>query len=329
MKIFVTGGNGFIGSCVVHLLLEQGYEVRCLLRPTSNIQRLAGLQYERLIGDISNLESCMEGMYGCEGVIHLAGLSNWADIQSPLLEKIVVNGAQNVLHAAQQNGQLRTVIVSSMAAVNGTTKPQCLNEDSLFSLPNTSEYAYAWAKKRVEVLCHDAAAMGLPVVVVNPSEVYGPNDDDLITSANLIDIARLNPVPVIKGGTSIAHVDDVATGIIKAWEKGKSGERYILGGDNLTVQELVSLTSALLNQRKWMIPIPTIVIRLIININQRFSLPLPLNAAVMPYAIRYWFVDNTKARQELGIDFRSARQTLAPTLDWLVTHGYIETNPQK
>ncbi len=323
-KMFVTGGNGFIGSSVVRHLLKQGYAVRCLLRPTSNTQRLADLQFERIIGDIRDLDILIQGMQGCNGVIHLAGLSNWKEIQSPLLGEVVVGGSQNVLQAAQQNGNLRTIVVSSVVAVNGTTSPQLLNEDSPFSLPNTPEYAYAWVKRRVEQLCREAATRSLPVIIVNPVEVYGPDDQDLITAGNLIDIAQLNPVPIIKGGASIVHFDDVAAGIIKAWEHGQPGERYILGGDNLTLRELVTLVLELLGQQKRMIAIPTFLIKLIVYVGQRLSLPLPLNPAIIPYAVRYWFVDNTKARQELDVQFRSARQTLAPTLEWLVENGYIE-----
>ena len=118
-------------------------------------------------------------------------------------------------------------------------------------------------------------------------------------------------------GTSVVYVDDVATGIIAALEKGKAGERYILGGDNLLLKELAELTLDLLGQKKTILTLPNPLIRGIAKIGQTFHLPLPFNPAVIPYAVRYWLMNNTKARNELGIDFRSARETLTPTLRWL------------
>ena len=316
-KIFVTGGNGFIGSRVVRHLLEQGYAVRCLLRTTSKTDRIDELDVERVIGDVRDSASLEEGMAGCDGVIHLASLSNWDDIHSPLMREVVVEGSQKVLNAAQQAGNLRMVHVSSVVAINGTQEPVLQNEKSPFTLTNRKTYAYAFAKHEVEQRCQQAAAAGLPVMIVNPAEVYGPYDHDMITAGNLVDFAKSNPVFVPHGGTSVVYVDDVATGIIAALEKGKAGERYILGGDNLLLKELAELTLDLLGQKKTILTLPNPLIRGIAKIGQTFHLPLPFNPAVIPYAVRYWLMNNTKARNELGIDFRSARETLTPTLRWL------------
>ncbi|MCB0192295.1 MAG: NAD-dependent epimerase/dehydratase family protein [Anaerolineae bacterium] len=324
--IFVTGGNGFIGSRVVRHLTESGYHVRCLLRPTSLTHRIDAVEFEPIIGDIRDLAGLKKSMQGCQGVIHLASLSNWNDINSPLLHDVVVTGSRNVLKAAQHCGNLRTVFVSSIVTISGTKSPVRCDETNPFSLPPRKDYAYALAKRTVEEACLSAAQDGLPVVVVNPAEVYGPDDTDLITAGNLLDFVTSNPVLVPTGGTSIVHVDDVAAGIVAAFHHGRPAERYILGGDNLTVRALAALTLELWGQPRKIITVPNILLMWLAKAGQVWHLPLPFNPAVIPYATRYWFIDSRKAHRELGIHFRSARETLEPTLRWLQKNKTLKTH---
>ena len=157
----------------------------------------------------------------------------------------------------------------------------------------------------------------MPAIIVNPAEVYGPDDTTLGTAGNLIDFARSRPVLVCRGGTSVVHVQDVSAGIIKALARGQPGERYILGGENLTIRELAQLVLQLLGRRVPIVMIPRSLARTVSRVAPRLGLPLPYNPQVVPYATRYWFVDSTKARRELGVTFRGARETIAPTLQWL------------
>jgi dihydroflavonol-4-reductase len=322
MRVFVTGGNGFIGSVVVRTLVARGYTVRCLVRATSDTGRIDALPVERVIGDIRDAPSLVSGMTGCDGVIHLAGLSSWNDLDSPLMDDIVVGGTRNVLDAARRAGRPRTVVVSTSVAVNGTPEPVVHDEASTLNLP-AGGYVYSRAKARAEAVCRAAVADGLPVVIVNPGEVFGANDTALITAGNLVDFARSSPVLVCHGGTSVVHVDDVAEGIVAALERGRPGERYILAGDNLTIRQLAELTISLLGQRKLVVSAPNRLIRWFAAICGRLHVPLPFNPAVLPYATLYWFMDNTRARTELGVSFRSARETLQPTLAWLIGAGLL------
>lgn len=323
-KIFVTGGAGFIGSRVVKMLLEQGYEVRCLLRNTTNTRRIDGLNYEKFFGDITNAASLEEGMKGCTGVIHLASLSNWKDIKSPKMPLVVIEGSKNVIEAAKKNSNLKMVYVSSSTAIGGTDDLRILNEDSPFTLPNNNHYVYAHAKKQVEEYCKQEAKKGFPVVIVNPTEVYGPYDYDKITLGNLIDFATTKTVQLAKGGTSIVYVDDVANGIIAALEKGRPGERYILGGENMEFKDLAALTLEILGIKK---PIKTISRKMLMTlawISKTFGINMGFEPAVIPYAVKYWFVDNSKAKKELGVTFRSPREILEPTLKWAKEEGMIK-----
>lgn len=323
-KIFVTGGAGFIGSRVVKMLLEQGYEVRCLLRNTTNTRRIDGLGYEKFIGDITDAASLNEGMKGCDGVIHLASLSNWKDIKSAKMPMVVIEGSKKVLDAAKENGNIKVVYVSSSTAVDGTDDKKVLDENSPLTLPKNKHYIYAHAKKEVEEYCKQRAKEGQPIVIVNPTEVYGPFDYDKITSGNLIDFATTKTVQLAKGGTSIVYVDDVAAGIIAAYEKGKSGERYILGSDNMEFEDLAKLTLELLAIQK---PVKEIGRGMLMNLawfSKTFGINMGFEPAVIPYAVKYWFVDNTKAKNELGVSFRGAREILEPTLKWVKEEGMIK-----
>ncbi|MCW2655278.1 MAG: dihydroflavonol-4-reductase [Mycobacterium sp.] len=314
--IFVTGGNGFIGSVVVRKLLEKGYNVRCLLRANSNIDRIKGLAYQTVIGDVRDTISVDQGVHGCDGVVHLASLSNWNDINSPLMDEVVVNGSRNVLSAAKRAGNSRMVFVSSAAAVNGSTSAVIHDEHSDCTL-DLRKYRYCSVKRIVEEACRAAAKDGLPVSIVNPTEVYGPNDTALNTASNLVYFAESSPVLVCKGGTSVVHVDDVAEGIIAAWERGTPGERYILGGDNLSVADLANLTLDILGKKKPVLQIPNKLLQVAGKTAQTLKLPFPISPDVIPYATLFWLMDNQKARTELGIKFRGARETLTPTLAWL------------
>ena len=239
MKVFVTGGNGFIGSRVVHRLHADGHSVRCLLRATSRTDRIDGVPWERHLGDLRELEGLRKGMEGCDAVIHLASISSWDAIRSPLMREVVVDGTRNVLSAAAETG-LRTVFVSSVTAIGATREPVVLDENASFDLPE-EPFVYAHAKRDAEELCMQAAIEGLPVLIVNPCEVWGPNDDDFITAEYARDTLKDWPAMTVNGGTALAHVDDIAGGIVSAIQAGRPGERYILGGENVAAPELTRM----------------------------------------------------------------------------------------
>jgi dihydroflavonol-4-reductase len=321
-KVLVTGGSGFIGSVVVRTLIREGALVRCLLRPTSKLERLAGLSYERADGDVRDAVSLKKAVDGCQGVIHLAGLSSWELIDSPAMKEVTEEGTRNLLVAARDGGVKKFVFVSTAAAINASDEPKVFDETSSFELGKTN-LSYAIHKHAAEQMCLAFNTEGLPVVIVNPTEVYGPNDTDLITAGNLVDFAKSSPVMVCSGGTSVAYVDDVALGAVRALERGRPGERYILGGENLKVKELAALTLEILGQKKRIMVLPNSVIRGVARGALGLGIPVPFNPRVIPYATRYWFVDTSKATRELGVTFRPARDALAPTLSWLKETGRI------
>jgi dihydroflavonol-4-reductase len=323
LKVFVTGGSGFIGSAVVRQLHAAGHTVRVLVRPTSNTQRIDALPVERVVGDVRDESLLRSAIKGQHAIIHLAGLVAWELIDTPEMGEISQRGTAGVLAAVRATPGARVVYVSSVLAVGSTSFPQPVDETFPYLLDTDRQLKHSHYKHRAELLCRRAVDDGLDIVMVNPSEVYGPHDIGLITSSNLIDFAKSNPVLVCHGGTSVAHVDDVAAGILAALDRGRRGERYILGGENLTHRQLAELFLEMAGQDKRVIVVPNGPLRAVTRLARALRIPLPYNPCVVPYATRYFWVDNAKAKRELGVDFRSARDTLGPTVEWLKTAGLI------
>jgi dihydroflavonol-4-reductase len=316
MKVFLTGGNGFIGSVVARQLVASGYDIVCLLRETSRLDRIAMLPFTRASGDVRDVASLREAMSKCDCTVHLAAPGAWEQDEPSLLSQVLEGGARNVLEVAAKLRDHRVVVVSSTAAIAASNRPVVFDERAAFSMPDMKLH-YAFAKHRAEIIALEAYERGAPVIIVNPAEVYGPGDTALVTAGNLIDFATSTPVLVCKGGTCVVHVDDVAAGIVAAVERGRPGERYILGGENLTIRRLAELVLELIGRRARVVEIPNRLARFATRLAVALRLPLPYNPHVVPYATRYWFVDSAKAQRELGVAFRGARETIGATLDWL------------
>jgi dihydroflavonol-4-reductase len=321
LKTLVTGASGFIGSVVVRMLRASGGDVRCLVRHTSRIDRIADLGCELAVGDILDLASLRKAARDCDSVIHLAGIANWNLIHSPQMRDVVFGGTRNLLMVALESRIERFVYVSSTVAVAGTRSPVVHNEESPHRLRGSC-YVYAEAKQEAEQLCRSYCDR-MSVVIVNPGEVYGPNDTELVTAGNLIDFAKSNPVLVCRGGTSVCHVDDVANGMLAALDRGRNGERYILAGENVTIRRLAELTNEILSLKKTILTFPTPIVQALAWAGRVLHLPLPFNPRMIPYATLYWFTDNSKAGRELGVQFRSATACLRPALEWCINAGYI------
>jgi dihydroflavonol-4-reductase len=325
MKIFVTGGHGFIGSRVVHMLIQNGHEVRCLVRATSKTHRIDGLAVQRFVGDVRDKASLVEGMKGTDACIHLASVSSWNEIRSDALEATIIDGTKNILEAAKEAGAKRVVFVSSALAVNGSKDPVVFDETSAFDVKDPA-LRYAHAKHKAEGIALEHAKNGLDVVIVNPGEVYGPEDDGFITAGNIKDILVGWPALTCRGGTAVTHVDDVAEGMILALEKGRSGERYILGGDNLSVEELVRLVLDIAAKKTPVLKLPNGIVKGLIQGMAKIHLPTPVIPEVLDYATLFWFMDSSKAKRELGYRPRSARDAIAPVIDWLHAAGHVKAS---
>ncbi|MEL7370686.1 MAG: NAD-dependent epimerase/dehydratase family protein [Myxococcota bacterium] len=329
MKIFLTGGHGFIGSHVVARLAQRDETLRCLVRQSSKTHRIDAFTFDKVVGDVRDVASMQAGMEGCDAAIHLASVSSWEDMESSALEDIVIQGTKNVALAAKAAGVKRLVYVSSSMAVNASESPTVYDEASNFELTD-AKYRYPRAKHAAEAALDAEITEDFEVVTVCPCEVYGPNDDALVTASNLRDMINDWPALACTGGTAVVHVDDVADGIVAALDKGRSGERYILGGENLTVEQLVRLTLDIAGLKTPVVKLPNGLAKAVIGGMAKIGLPTPVVPEVLTYATLFWFMDSSKATKELGFTARPPREVLIPTIRWLYEAGHAKkgTKPE-
>ncbi|MCG8528736.1 MAG: NAD-dependent epimerase/dehydratase family protein [Opitutales bacterium] len=321
MRVLVTGASGFIGSHVVKKLLSVGYQVRLTHRKHSNLYRLDGLDVEKSIADVRDPESMERALSGCRAVIHCASLSNWKDLLSPALREIIVDGTRIIADYCQKNS-IRMVYVSSAAALGASKfSPEIRHRESEFNL-DPDQFTYAALKSEADNLCSTKTEEGADIVMVHPVETYGPGDDQMVTASTLKDFLSLPICVTCDGGTSIAHVEDVANGIVAALERGKSGNKYILGSENLSILELAELTLKVADRKKPIVKIPRRLLNLLID--TMFRIPLPFfreNRAKLRYATYYWYFETEPCLKELGVPFRSAEKIVEETVNWLGSKG--------
>jgi dihydroflavonol-4-reductase len=327
-KLLITGGNGFLGSRTAHEFSRAGYSLRILLREKSDTRRIADLAFDTAYGDVRNPESLRAAMDGCEAVIHLAGISAWHQIRefASELDEVIVEGTRNILEAAAQAKVRRVVFVSSAASYGGSSEPVVFTEDLDVSR-TASTLPYARAKRRAEDVVNSFLKKSeCEVVTVNPCEIYGPDDIGLVTAENLIGLLGPGAAFVVKGGTAVAHVDDVARGIRLAFENGRSGEKYFLGGDNLALAEIASVVRAIAGKSGRVITVPNWAVR---SLNRAFiatRFPPAIPKDFFEYASRYWFVSTEKAKRELGYESRPAAEVFKEVVPWLVSSGKVSND---
>jgi dihydroflavonol-4-reductase len=246
----VTGGSGFLGSAVVRALLARGVRVRALVRPTSPRDNFDGLECEVVVGDLIDRESLKAAMKGVRYLFHVAAdYRLWARDPSVIM-RANVEGTLNLKREALAAGVERIVYTSSVAAlrVAGATVP--VDETSALS-PDEAIGAYKRSKTMAERAVEEMILRdGLPAIIVNPTTPIGPRDiRPTPTGRILLDAARGRIPAFVNTGLNFAHVDDVAAGHLLAFERGRIGERYILGGENLSLQQVLG-TIAELTGRK-------------------------------------------------------------------------------
>lgn len=322
MRVLVTGANGFIGARVVPALLAAGHEPVCMVRATSDTARIDGISVERRVGDVLDPGSLESAMIGCDAVVHLAALASWDLVDKPANRTVILEGTSNVLAAAAATNTRRIVYVSSIVTVAGSLEPETFDETSVPAAP-LGKLGYAAAKYEAEQLCRQAATGDLEVVTVNPAEVYGPGDTARITCGNLIDMVAGPAAVIVRGGTGVVHVDDVASGIVAALERGRSGERYLLAGENLTTRQLADECRRAVGLAPRAVTLPRWLALLLSWMGRRLHVPLPVSPWVLPYAVRFWFASSGKAEREIGWSYRPAHSTIRETLEWCSSEGMI------
>lgn len=323
-KVFVTGGHGFVGSHVVEQLLAKGYSVRCLVRKSSKTHRIDHLDVEKIVGDILDADSLRGGMQGMDRCIHLAGISAYKDMQEDWTIPTIVEGTTNVFQAAMDVELDRVVYIGSgiVYCTHDSDRGRVVSEDEPFVLHDSGLF-YAIGKHEAEKVVDDYVEKGLHVSVAIPMETYGPNDDDFLTTGYLKEAINSWPALATAGGTSFAHVEDVADGIVRTLEKGGAGERYILGGENATIKEIIELCLEVAGKPKPVLVLPTGITKFVLRGLDRMGLPTPEHPNAVDYGTLFGFTSSEKAKRELGYSPRPPREVMQSTVDWLRAKGHI------
>ncbi len=324
----VTGASGFIGSAVVRRLLARGERVRCCVEPGAKLDNLDGLDVEIVTADVNDREAIERALDGCERLFHLAAIyAIWLPDPS-LMYRVNVEGSKTVLWAAYKAKLEKVVYTSSIAAVGRGQEGAPVDETHQFSQRDWDEgNAYIRSKWLSERDALRFAAEGLPLVVVNPAFPFGERDIAPTPTGGVIVGALKRQVPgYVDSGFNVIDVDDCAEGHVLAAEKGRIGERYILGNDNVTLRDFYQTVARVAGIK---IPDRRIPAPLAEGIgwamekvaDWRKQRPLATYKAAK-YAAHTHFFDNSKARRELGLPSTPLEHTIEKAVRWFRTHGY-------
>jgi dihydroflavonol-4-reductase len=327
MQVFVTGGTGFIGAHLVRLLLQQGYTVKALVRSSSNLDNLRGLDVEVVQGDLNDPD-LWQKMVGCQYLFHVAAHYSLWQKDRELLYHHNVLGTHNVLTAARKAEIERTVYTSSVAAIGVGSSGQIVDETHQSPLDKLVG-DYKKSKFLAEQEAMQAAVTGQEVVVVNPSSPIGALDIKPTPTGDIILRFLRRQMPVyLDTGLNFIDVRDVAWGHLLALQRGKSGDRYILGHQNLTLkqllEELAEITGLSAPQRT----VPAWLPLGVAWIDEKILAPLgklpsvPLDGVRMAKQPMYY--DASKAVRELGLPQSSLNAALQDAVYWFVSKGYVK-----
>jgi dihydroflavonol-4-reductase len=314
VKTLLTGGAGFIGTHLVRALAERGDELRLLIRRTTRADHLAGLDCEVVAGDVTDRRAVRRAMRGVGRVFHVAGRTSMRRADRREVFETNVRGTSIVLGEALRAEVERVVHTSSVSAIGTARRGSTADESTAFDLGGLG-IAYINSKHEAEVEGLRLAARGLPVVFVNPSYLFGP-DDPSRTSMGLVRRFLLGRIPgYIDGALNVVDVRDVAAGHLLADERGTVGERYILGGRNFTLDRLFADLSRLSGVPP-PVKLPASLLLGPIMLAERLGLPTPTSSDEVRSATLWWAYRNTKARNELGFAPRPHEETLEDSVNW-------------
>ena len=324
----VTGASGCVGSALVRKLIAAAHQVRVLLRPTSDLRNIEGLPVEVALGDLTDKNSLERALEGCNALYHAAAdYRLWARHPQQLYQNNVA-GTVNIMQAALKAGVERIVYTSSVATLGlhadgspaDENTPVTLN-DMIGHYKRSKFLAEAEVKRMI-------AGQGLPAVIVNPSTPVGPRDIRPTPTGRMVLDAACGRTPAyVDTGLNLVHVDDVAQGHLLAFERGVAGERYILGGRNMTLKEILTEIARISGQKPPRVKLPHNLVLPIAYLSEAWAWltngPEP-RATVdgVRLSKKYMFFSIEKARRELGYNPRPVEEALKDAVEWFRANGY-------
>ena len=328
MKKLVTGANGFMGSAIVRELLKDGEEVRAFVRETSDTRNIDHLEVEKVYGDIRDGDSMSRALKGCDTLYYTAAhFSHWTpDKKIPY--EINVEGTKTSMAAALRSGVGKVVYTSTnnTMGAHGPEKPA--DETAEFNHWDTGDH-YSKSKYLGEIEARKFVDQGLPMVIVNPTLVIGTNDIKPTPSGLLIiGVVKGEVMGYVEGGVNIIDVEDVARGHILAAQKGRIGERYLFGNENMPIVDYFRLIAELAGVKPPTLKIPY---HLAVGVCYLFELisfftkkPPASTVSELKIGRKYEFYDCSKAVRELGLPQTPARVSIEKALNWFRENGYLE-----
>ncbi|MEC4671063.1 MAG: NAD-dependent epimerase/dehydratase family protein [Nitrospirota bacterium] len=328
MKVLVLGATGQLGSNLVRMLLAKGKQVRAFVRPTSKTLTLDGLDIERVTGDLNDLDSLVLACEHAQVVYQTASYYPPATIPAEEAKAQALKETNNLLNAVRQTGVECLVFTSTLTTIGfPTASGQLANEDCLFStqFPNNP---YLTAKMAMEIRVLEATREGIPAVVVNPTAFFGPYDSKPTSGTQILMIAKRLMPGYIQGPVNVIDVRDVAGALIKAAERGRVGERYIIGNWNTTQQDLNKLIAKVAGVMAPVIPVPFLVAQQGSKLGEWATKTIlrkpPFVPAFFVEMLKHMQqYDCSKGLRELGYPQSSVETAIRDALTWFKQNGYV------
>ncbi len=316
----VTGATGFVGSAVARVLLARGHRLRLLVREGSDRGNIAGLPAEIAVGDLKDPESLERAVAGCRAVVHVAADYRLWVPDPAAMNAANVEGTRALLLAAHRAGAERIVYCSSVAALGLVGDGTPGTEDTPVSLDKVIG-AYKRSKYLAEQAVLELAREGVPVVVVNPSAPVGPRDIKPTPTGKMIADAAAGRMPAyVDTGLNVVHVDDVAEGHALALERGRVGERYILGGEDFSLGDLLALVAGIAGRKPPRVKLPHGALYPVAlaseGLARAFGIEPLVTRDILAMAKKKMFFSSAKARAELGYAPRPAAEAVKDAVAW-------------
>ncbi|MFH1024810.1 MAG: hopanoid-associated sugar epimerase [Planctomycetota bacterium] len=330
MPALVTGATGFVGANLVRELLADGFAVRVLVRPSSPLTALRGLDVEKVPGDLEDVASLEKALAGCDALFHTAAHYSLWERDPAIFERVNIQGTRILLAAAGRAGIRKIVYTSSVAAV-GFRKDGRPADETIVMDEKDLVSPYKWSKYRAEQVALELARNGLPVVVVNPSAPIGPWDvKPTPTGRIIVDFLNGKMPAYLDTGLNLIHVRDVARGHILALRKGKPGERYVLANTNMTLKTILELLAGIAGRPAPKFRIPFALARVAAACDTFVEGTLlgrtpriPVDAVKM--ARHFMYFDATKAIRDLGLPQTPVRTALEDAVRWFRDNGHVKS----
>jgi len=324
---FVTGATGFLGSHVARVLQEQGASLRLLVRPSSDLRNVADLNAERVTGDLRDVTTFEKALAGCDALFHVAADYRLWVKDPEQMYRSNVEGTRGLIEAARKQGVRRIVYTSSVATMGFSANGTVANEDSPVSLAEMIG-PYKRSKFMAEQVAFEAAWAGVDVVVVNPTTPIGERDlKPTPTGRIVVDFLKRKFPAYVDTGLNLVDATECARGHIQAFEKGRAGERYILGGENLTLKQILDRLAAITGLPSPKVKLPYFFALAAGVVDETVTgriLGKEPRATIDAVRMgrKKMFITSAKAERELGWRSSPVDGALQRSVDWFRTNGY-------